>query len=867
MAANQPGIEYTRSTSSSRRRGNAQASSVAMRVVYAALAIACAAGGLLMAHAYPIAPLVAMVLFVAWTAFAATSFRNALAGTLALMPVLAFATLTGWMTFEELDLLILASSAGGYFALARRGDPAAETGSRRDGPKLSIFSIALMALFLASLVWSLQRGFDAAGGFRFGWTDGYDDPMNSVRLFKSFAWALLVTPLLLDTLRHPGGFDRIAIGMTLALGLGGLAVLQERLAFTGLLDFSDDYRVTGLFWEMHVGGAALDGFLALTIPFAIREAVRGAGTSGPSSQVRFVGACVVLVMAAYACLVTFSRGVYVAVPLLVLLLVVLVSRQHLRLVRREAWWLVAKGIAFALLVAISAFVVFRGGGYRAVLAILGMLATAIPVEASMRRARIGNWLAAIVAAVLLGAAGHLVASLVPKGPYGVYALAFAAALAAGLQAERKPSRVLAIAAIASWLWLALSALSVARHWGGPQAFEQAVPVVAAWVVLSCAASKLARPLWPTRPHQQLATIGFAALVMGSVAVFTAGAYMGGRFATTRGDLETRTSHWTEGLARMRGTPTWLFGKGLGRFPASSLFDSPDAQSPGSYHLIERGGETFLGLTGPKLRYLGFSELFRFSQRISIKPNTTYRVRLDVRSSAPGAVHIEFCEKQLLYPGGCITIDPKVTGGLDRWQTIEVAMTNGTLGASPWYRYRPVYFAIATGNPSAVLEIRHIAMLAPDGSDLIANGSFTNGTAHWFSSSDKYHLPWHIKNIALAVLFDQGVIGLALFTLLVGGAFLRTTIGRAYRHPDAPYIGAALAGFVVVGAFDSLVDVPRVTYAFYVVTLLGLMLRNPRVARDADRPPAAAPKAPSVDEAAARAKRRAEAFGRRGPIET
>ena len=46
------------------------------------------------------------------------------------------------------------------------------------------------------------------------------------------------------------------------LGLAGaaLATVWERTAFTGLLNFSSDYRATALFWEMHVGGTALDGF-------------------------------------------------------------------------------------------------------------------------------------------------------------------------------------------------------------------------------------------------------------------------------------------------------------------------------------------------------------------------------------------------------------------------------------------------------------------------------------------------------------------------------------------------------------------------------------------------------------------------------
>ena len=60
---------------------------------------------------------------------------------------------------------------------------------------------------------------------------------------------------------------QLALGIAIGLGTASLAALWERLAFTDLLNFSSDYRSTALFWEMHVGGAALDGWLLLTIPF------------------------------------------------------------------------------------------------------------------------------------------------------------------------------------------------------------------------------------------------------------------------------------------------------------------------------------------------------------------------------------------------------------------------------------------------------------------------------------------------------------------------------------------------------------------------------------------------------------------------
>ncbi len=60
----------------------------------------------------------------------------------------------------------------------------------------------------------------------------------------------------------------VATRQVAGLGVVALGALWEHVAFPGLLNFSTDYRSTSVFWEMHVGGAALDGYLALAMPFA-----------------------------------------------------------------------------------------------------------------------------------------------------------------------------------------------------------------------------------------------------------------------------------------------------------------------------------------------------------------------------------------------------------------------------------------------------------------------------------------------------------------------------------------------------------------------------------------------------------------------
>jgi hypothetical protein len=75
---------------------------------------------------------------------------------------------------------------------------------------------------------------------------------------------------------------------------------------------------------------------------------------------------------------------------------------------------------------------------------------------------------------------------------------------------------------------------------------------------------------------------------------------------------------------------------------------------------------------------------------------------------------------------------------------------------------------------------------------------------------------------LHLLFEQGWLGLVLVSLLVLYA-LREFARRALRGDllaTAPL--AALAGLLVVGMFDSLLDVPRLTLLIYLLLFLSLM---------------------------------------------
>ena len=88
----------------------------------------------------------------------------------------------------------------------------------------------------------------------------------------------------------------------------------------------------------------------------------------------------------------------------------------------------------------------------------------------------------------------------------------------------------------------------------------------------------------------------------------------------------------------------------------------------------------------------------------------------------------------------------------------------------------------------------------------------------------------MKNLFFHVLFEQGFLGLLLFSALVIYAMVR--LGRAAWCGDVfgLTLFASLAGFLSVGLVDSLIDETRLGFLFYFLLLTGLML--PKYTEDA-----------------------------------
>ena len=298
------------------RRGT-EASALSISAGLAALT-----SGFLLAWHHPLWPTTATVLFALWTIVAARWRWLWLLVLPAALPALNLSPWTGWLIFDESDLVVLGALAGGF---AGHFCKLAEPPNLPSPWRISTAARASAALALAFAglsALSLARGLSEADALSFHWFDGYADALNSVRVSKSLVYAVALWPLLKAEFQRSSAraIGRLALGMQIGLTFVGLAVLFERAAYPGLLDFSTGYRTTATFWEMHVGGGAIDAYLALAAPFAAWA------LWSARSRRSWMAAALLALLTAHAGLTTFSRGAYVgmAVPLVLL---------------GAAWWL------------------------------------------------------------------------------------------------------------------------------------------------------------------------------------------------------------------------------------------------------------------------------------------------------------------------------------------------------------------------------------------------------------------------------------------------------------------------------------------------------------------------------------------------
>lgn len=715
-------------------------------------------------------------------AFAALNLRDPdfwLFGFPVLLPSLNLASWSGRFFFEEFDLFLLAIVATGLW----RGQYLWPAKAALTGAGMLWITLFFVSSILACLhgLWPLPEADLNA------WSS-YESPYNALRVGRGLLWPVLLLPLLRTAwardaeraaVRLMGGIllGLIGTGLVIVWERGVLVDLVQGVAWygklRGLLDHSANYRATALFSEMHTGGEAIDGYLALTIPFAVLGLfLRRPGWLAPI-------AFLAMPLGLYSAFATFSRASYLAVAVIALGLSLgglrnLFGRGEggrlLRVLLPILWLPLAGGFGF------------QRGGFALLTLLLFEWSAAFLLGYRLRSITRG----AVVGAILLG-------------------------------------------------WLGLTMLLIRYQMNSKWAPVGFFPALLIAVALSLptaaaglAAGRALDALLP--PRAAFATVAVVTLLLGAGTAFGSGSLMQGRFTQIDRDSQTRWAHWRQALALM--APGWdsaLFGMGLGSFPRLYLFDQGQ-DAGGRYAFRSEAGNEFLELSGGQDLRLGQRLELEAGQdyRLSLRYRT---------AAESAQLYVRLCRRNVVqmmeWNPECKTLSRYVESTRGAWQALEWHFNIGEVG-SDWRRpgRHPLTLELMNrreyglmARPPAIVDFDDIEILDSEGNDRVSNGDFSRGMDHWFPYCDFNHLPWHIKNLWVDLYFEQGLLGVVAFAGLLGAFFLavlRAPPGQAF----ALGAGTSVLAFLTVGLVGTLFDVPRLMVLFSLIVFAQLLQTAP-----------------------------------------
>ncbi|PWB59903.1 MAG: hypothetical protein C3F18_00525 [Nitrosomonadales bacterium] len=204
---------------------------------------------------------------------------------------------SGRFYFDEFDLLLLTSIAVAYVRL-----PPAPRHSKHDLLFLSLAALLGISYAVGAVRGLLPWQVPEANAFA-----SYYSPYNALRIAKGAFWAFLLYGLH-GRLASAGHDVRRLFSWGMVCGLAGTVavIVWERFLFPGLFNFTGVYRVTGPFSQMHTGGADIETYLTLSLPFLLVLLFES------RNWITRLAGIVLLAGATYGVMVTFSRIGYVA---------------------------------------------------------------------------------------------------------------------------------------------------------------------------------------------------------------------------------------------------------------------------------------------------------------------------------------------------------------------------------------------------------------------------------------------------------------------------------------------------------------------------------------------------------------------------
>jgi len=236
--------------------------------------------------------------------------------------------------------------------------------------------------------------------------------------------------------------------------------------------------------------------------------------------------------------------------------------------------------------------------------------------------------------------------------------------------------------------------------------------------------------------------------------------------------------------------------------------------------------SFDGSSGRRYLTLRSGDNLYIGQPVDIRPHTPYLLTFTYRThDSSAALNVPLCELWVLTSFRCSWNSYPLASTGGRWaefsaliRTAETGSPAGRIGA---LAIRPVRLTLYATRAADGLSLDNIALVTTDGRNLIRNGDFSANHDHWFWTADN-HRPWHIFNMAVSILFDQGWLGLAALTVLTALALIALCRGVWAGRSDAVPWLAALVGYLAAGLVVSPFDQPRLAMLFYLLCFIAVL---------------------------------------------
>lgn len=313
----------------------------------------------------------------------------------------------------------------------------------------------------------------------------------------------------------------------------------------------------------------------------------------------------------------------------------------------------------------------------------------------------------------------------------------------------------------------------------------------------------------------LAGMLFLAVALPLLYLGSEGSFFQHRMGSVERDSTVRLNHWAKAAGMIdSGFAGQALGMGFGRFPMTYLERYRSGVTPARYDFQQADGNTYVRLYPGQTLYL--------AQKVAVSDSKRYRLALDVKSRGTNVtVSVPLCEKHLLNSRACNWMSHWFGSGDDQWHHWSIEFDSGEIGKGNWLSRAPVELFLYNPNVGVAIDVDNVSLQDALGTELLNNGTFSMGGDYWFLKTHQ-HLPWHIKNLWVSALFEQGWLGVTMLSFLLFGLAMYL-FGPAWYsgHSAAAVVFVALVGFAATGLFASPFDAPRITTLFFAVLSFGL----------------------------------------------